>query len=139
MRARVKWLDHMSFVGESGSGHTVVMDGSPDHGGRNLAPRPMEMLLIGLGGCTAFDVALILQKSRQSVTDIEVELDATRADEVPQVFTRITIHFRVRGHDLADAQVARAVKLSAEKYCSATRMLEQTATITCTHEILPAR
>lgn len=138
MRARVKWLDHMSFVGESGSGHSVVMDGSPDHGGRNLGPRPMEMLLLGLGGCTAYDVALILQKSRQSVTAIEVELDATRADDVPQVFTTIAIHFRVSGHDLADAQVARAVSLSAEKYCSATRMLEKTATISYTHEVLPA-
>lgn len=136
MRARVKWLDHMSFVGESGSGHSVVMDGSPDHGGRNLGSRPMEMLLMGLGGCTAYDVALMLQKSRQSVTAIELELDATRADEVPQVFTDIKIHFRVSGRDLNDAHVARAVKLSAEKYCSATRMLEKTATITCTHETL---
>ncbi len=138
MRARVKWLDHMSFVGEAGSGHSVVMDGSPDHGGRNLGPRPMEMLLMGLGGCTAYDVALMLQKSRQCVTSIEIELDAERAEEVPQVFTDIKIHFRVNGRDLSDVHVARAVKLSAEKYCSATRMLEKTATITCTHETLNA-
>ncbi|MBX2835864.1 MAG: OsmC family protein [Gammaproteobacteria bacterium] len=136
MRARVKWLDHMSFVAESGSGHSVVMDGSPDHGGRNLGIRPMEMMLIGMGGCTAFDVALILQKSRQNVTSIEVELEAERADEIPAVFTSITTHFRLAGEGLSMKQAERAVKLSAEKYCSATRMLEPTVDINYTVEII---
>ena len=136
MKARVKWLDHMSFVGESGSGHSVVMDGSPDHGGRNLGIRPMEMVLIGMGGCTAFDVALMLQKSRQNVTDIEVELDSERAEEVPTVFTHIKVHFIISGVDLSEKQVARAVALSAEKYCSASKMLEKTAEISHSHEIV---
>lgn len=136
MKARVKWLDHMSFVGESGSGHSVVMDGSPDHGGRNLGIRPMEMVLIGLGGCTAFDVALMLQKSRQNVVDIEVLLDSERSTEVPAVFTHIKVHFIVSGIGLSEKQVARAVSLSAEKYCSASRMLEKSAEITHSHEIV---
>lgn len=138
MKARVKWLDHMSFVGESGSGHSVVMDGSPDHGGRNLGIRPMEMVLIGMGGCTAFDVALMLQKSRQNVTDIEVKLDSDRSDEVPTVFTHIRVHFVITGVDLSEKQVARAVALSAEKYCSASKMLEKSAEITHSHEIVNA-
>lgn len=138
MQARIKWLDHMSFVGESGSGHSVVIDGSSEHGGRNLGVRPMELMLIGLGSCTAFDVVLMLQKSRQSVTDVEVELDADRADDIPAVFTAIRVHFTVYGHDLSEKQVARAVSLSKEKYCSASRMLESTVEISCTHEILPA-
>ena len=129
----------MTFVGESGSGHSVVMDGSPEHGGRNLGVRPMEMLLMGLGGCTAFDVMLMLQKSRQAVTDCEIELKATRADEIPAVFTEINVHFKVYGHDLSEKQVARAVSLSAEKYCSASKMLEKMATITVSHEIFSAR
>ncbi len=136
MKARVKWLDHMSFVGESGSGHSVVMDGSPDHGGRNLGIRPMEMVLIGLGGCTAFDVALMLQKSRQNVVDIEVLLDSERSTEVPAVFTHIRVHFVVSGIGLSEKQVARAVSLSAEKYCSASKMLEKSAEITHSHEIV---
>ncbi len=139
MQSRVKWLDHMTFVAESGSGHSVVMDGSPEHGGRNLGARPMEMLLMGLGGCSAFDVILMLQKSRQSVTDCEIELGAERADAIPAVFTAISMHFKVYGHDLSEKQVARAVSLSAEKYCSASAMLEKTAKITVTHELLPAR
>ncbi len=139
MQSRVKWLDHMTFVGESGSGHSVVMDGSPEHGGRNLGVRPMEMLLMGLGGCTAFDVMLMLQKSRQAVTDCEIELQASRADEIPAVFTEINVHFKVYGHDLSEKQVARAVSLSAEKYCSASKMLEKMATINVSHEILPAK
>ena len=138
MRARVKWLDHMSFVGESGSGHSIVLDGSPEHGGRNLGVRPMETVLIGMGGCTAFDVVLMLQKSRQNVSSLEVELDAERSEEVPQVFTRIGVHFRVAGRDLATRHVERAVTLSAEKYCSVTRMLESTARIETTWEIVEA-
>ena len=127
----------MSFVGESGSGHSVVIDGSPEHGGRNLGARPMEMILMGLGGCTAYDVVLMLQKSRQRVTSVEVLLDAERADAVPAVFTSVRVHFRVAGHGLSEAAVERSVRLSKEKYCSATRMLEPTVEITCTHEVLP--
>ena len=126
----------MSFVGESGSGHSVVLDGSPEHGGRNLGIRPMEMVLIGLGGCTAFDVVLMLQKSRQNVIDVEVSLDAQRADDIPHVFTDIKAHFKVWGKGLSEKHVERAVTLSGEKYCSATRMLEKTATITYTWEII---
>lgn len=136
MHARVRWLDHMSFVGESGSGHSVVLDGSPEHGGRNLGVRPMEMLLIGLGGCTAFDVVLMLQKSRQNVVDVEVMLDAERAEDIPHVFTAISAHFKVWGKDLNAKHVERAVKLSADKYCSATKMLEKTAEITYTWEVV---
>ena len=137
MQSRVKWLDHMTFVAESGSGHSVVMDGSPEHGGRNLGVRPMEMVLMGLGGCTAFDVMLMLQKSRQAVTDCEIDLKAARADAIPAVFTDIAVHFKVYGHDLSEKQVARAVSLSSEKYCSVSKMLEETVNITVTHEILP--
>ena len=136
MKARVKWVEEMTFVGESGSGHSVVMDGPPGSGGRDLGIRPMEMLLLGMGGCTAFDVMLILRKSRQQVTDCVVELEATRADTDPKVFTRIHVHFVVTGHQLADRQVARAVELSAEKYCSASIMLGKTATITHDYEIV---
>jgi putative redox protein len=126
----------MSFVGESGSGHSVVMDGAPDAGGRNLGVRPMEMLLLGLGGCTAFDVMSILRKSRQQVFDCEIELEAERAEEVPKVFTRIHLHFIVSGKDLDQNRVARAVELSADKYCSASRMLEKTAAISHDFEVV---
>jgi putative redox protein len=126
----------MSFVGESGSGHSVVLDGSPEHGGRNLGIRPMEMLLIGLGGCTAFDVVLMLQKSRQNVVDVEVSLDAVRSEEIPQVFTEIKAHFKVWGKGLSEKHVERAVNLSADKYCSATKMLEKTADIGYSWEII---
>ncbi|HFD87156.1 MAG TPA: OsmC family protein [Gammaproteobacteria bacterium] len=123
MKARVKWVEEATFLGESGSGHAVVMDGPPDHGGRNLGVRPMEMLLLGMGGCTAFDVMLILKKSRQPVDDCEVLLSAERGDDEPKVFTRIHVHFIVTGQGLKEKQVARAVSLSAEKYCSASIML----------------
>ncbi len=123
MQATVKWVDGVMFIGESGSGHSVVMDGAPDHGGRNLGVRPMEMLLLGLGGCSSFDVIGVLQKSRQQVVDCRVELKAERADAVPAVFTRIHMHFVVTGVDLKEKQVQRAVELSAEKYCSASIML----------------
>lgn len=125
MNASITWVDGAMFVGTSGSGHAVVMDGPPDHGGRNLGVRPMEMLLLGLGGCTAFDVVDILRKSRQPVRDCRVELQAERADAVPAVFTRIHIHFVVSGDGLSEKQVARAVDLSATKYCSASAMLEK--------------
>ena len=111
------------FVGESGSGHTVVMDGPPDLGGRNLGPRPMEMLLLGTGGCASFDVLSMLKKARQKVVDCRVELDAERADAVPAVFTRIAMHFVITGIGLKESQVKRAVELSAQKYCSASIML----------------
>ena len=136
MKCRIKWLDHMSFVGESDSGHSVVMDGAPDAGGRNLGVRPMEMLLLGLGGCTAFDVVSILTKSRQQISVCEVEIEAERASEVPKIFTRIHVHFIVSGRALDAAKVARAVALSADKYCSASRMLEKAATITHDFEIV---
>ena len=135
MKARVKWLDHMSFVGESGSGHSIVMDGAPESGGRDLGVRPMEMLLLGLGGCASFDVVMILQKARQEITNCEVEISAERADSEPKVFTKIHLHFVVQGKNISEAKVARAVSLSAEKYCSASKMLEKTAEITHDFEL----
>ncbi|HEY9050108.1 MAG TPA: OsmC family protein [Gammaproteobacteria bacterium] len=136
MKARVKWLDHMSFVGETGSGHSVVMDGAPDSGGRNLAARPMEMVLVGMGGCTAFDVVMILQRARQPITDCIVEIEAERAEEVPKVFTKIHAHYIIKGKGLSEKQVEKAVKLSAEKYCSVSIMLAETADITHDYEII---
>jgi len=138
MQARVKWLDHMSFVAESGSGHSIVIDGSPEHGGRNLGIRPMESVLIGLGSCSAFDVVLILKKSRQQIEDCEVLIDAERSDDVPAVFTKVEMKYRVKGDDLSDTQVERAVKLSVEKYCSVVKMLESTVDISYSVEILTA-
>lgn len=123
MRATVKWVEDAMFVGESGSGHAVVMDGPSDQGGRNMGVRPMEMMLLGLGGCAAFDVVSILKKSRQKIADCRVELSAERAEGVPSPFTKIHLHFIVSGSDLKATQVARAVNLSAEKYCSASIML----------------
>lgn len=125
MKATVKWVDNVMFVGESGSGHSVVMDGSPDHGGRNMGFRPMEMLLLGLGGCTSFDVIGILTKQRLDIRDCVADLNAERADTVPSVFTKIHVHFTVTGKNLKESAVERAVKLSAEKYCSASLMLEK--------------
>jgi putative redox protein len=137
MQATVKWMDGAMFVGESGSGHTVVMDGPEDLGGRNLAARPMEMLLLGTGGCSIYDVLSMLKKSRQKVTDCRVELQAERADAVPAVFTRINMHFVVTGVGLKENQVKRAVELSAEKYCSASIMLDAAGVeITHSHEIV---
>jgi putative redox protein len=126
----------MSFVGESGSGHSVVMDGSPDAGGRDLGIRPMEMILLGLGGCTAFDVILILKKSRQQVLDCEVEIDSDRAETIPKVFTRIHVHFIISGKNLDPGKVKKAVDLSADKYCSASRMLGKVTDITHDFEIV---
>ena len=136
MKCRVKWLDYMTFVGESGSGHAVVMDGAPEHGGRDMGIRPMEMLLLGVGGCTAFDVVSMLKKSRQSIVDCEVMVDSERAEEVPKVFTKIHIHFIISGNSLDPVKVEKAVKLSAEKYCSASKMLEKAAEITHDFEIV---
>ena len=140
MQARIKWVDGAMFVAESGSGHSVVIDGPPDHGGRNMGVRPMELVLLGLGGCTSFDVIDILRKARQPVTDCETRLEAERSDDVPSVFTRIHVHFVVTGEGLSEKQVARAVKLSAEKYCSASLMLERGGVeITHDHEIIDTR
>ena len=136
MKARVKWVDNAMFIGESGSGHSIVMDGPPEGGGRNLGIRPMEMLLLGTGGCTAYDVVHILKKSRQAVTDCWVELEAERAPQEPKVFTRIHIHFVVAGDNLDDKAVRRAVDLTAEKYCSASIMLGKVAELTHDYEII---
>lgn len=138
MKARVKWIDGVAMLGESGSGHGVVMDGPPELGGRNVGVRPMEMLLIGMGGCTQFDVLMILRKARQAVTDCVVELEAERAETEPKVFTRIHAHFILSGHALDAHQVERAIRLSADKYCSASIMLGATASITHDFEIRDA-
>lgn len=139
MKARVKWVEDAMFLGESGSGHTVVMDGPLDHGGRNLGIRPMEMLLIGLGGCSSFDVMSILKKSRQPVSNCVAEIQAERADAIPAVFTKIHLHFVVTGKELNEAQVKRAIDLSAEKYCSASIMLGKAGVdITHDYEIINA-
>lgn len=132
----VKWVDNMSFLAETGSGHMINMDGAPEAGGRNLAARPMELLLAGTGGCTAFDVMLILKKSRQQVTGCEVALKADRASEDPKVFTRIGFHFKISGRGLKPEVVERAIHLSAEKYCSASIMIGKTAKMEHTWEII---
>ena len=136
MQARVKWLDNLSFVGESGSGHSVVMDGSTEHGGRDLGVRPMEMVLLGLGGCSSIDVILMLKKARQDVTDCQVLIDAERADAVPAVFTSVKLNFKVEGRKLSVKQVERVVGLSVEKYCSVTKMLESSVEISFEIEIV---
>jgi putative redox protein len=137
MKARVKWVEGMAFIGESDSGHGVVMDGAPDIGGRNLGVRPMEMVLMGLGGCTAIDVMVILGKQRQPVEDCWIELSADRADvKAPKVFTKIHVHYVVKGKDLDPKQVERAVNLSAEKYCSVSAMLKSSVEISHDFEIV---
>ncbi len=138
MKTRIKWVEQVTFLGESESGHAVVMDGAPESGGRNLGPRPMELLLLGMGGCTAFDVIHILKKGRQPVTDCVVEISAERSETTPKVFTRIHVHFIITGKGLQTSHVERAVKLSAEKYCSASLMLGKTADITHDYEIVEA-
>ena len=136
MKARVQWLDGRAFVGESGSGHAVVMDGAPDSGGRNVGVRPMEMLLLGLGGCTAFDIVMILERMREKVTGLDIALEAERAGEDPKVFTHVKMIYKVSGRNLKPANVERAVNLSAEKYCSASAMFEKTAKIEHSFEII---
>lgn len=138
MHASIKWLDGMAFEGTTGSGHTVTVDGPPDLGGRDRGPRPMELLLLGLGSCSAVDVVHILQRGRHDVVDCSVELEAERADEPPKVFTRIHLHYRVVGRGLRSAVVRRAVELSAEKYCSASIMLAKAAEITHDYEVIEA-
>lgn len=138
MECVVKWVDGMAFLAETGSGHVAMMDGAPEGGGRNLAPRPMELVLAGTGGCTAYDVVLILRRSRLTVTGCEVSVKAERAAADPKVFTRIHFHYRVTGKEIKPDAVERAVRLSAEKYCSASAMLAKTAEITHDWEILEA-
>jgi putative redox protein len=138
MKARIKWVEGRAFVGESGSGHGLVIDGPAEHGGRNLGPSPMELVLLGTGACTAFDVLDILKKGRHAALDCAVELEAERAAEPPRVFTRITMRFVVTGRGLARAAVERAVQLSAEKYCSASIMLGKSVTFAREVEIREA-
>lgn len=136
MKVRIKWLEGVAFVAETETSHAFVMDGSPEGGGRNLGPRPMETVLAGTGGCTAYDVVTILRKARQDVTDVAIEMDADRATTDPKVFTRIHMHFVVKGHNVKRDAVERAIKMSAEKYCSATAMLAKTAEVTHDFEIV---
>ncbi len=136
MQVTVKWVDGRAFLGESGSGHTVVMDGPPDHGGRNIGIRPMEMILLGVGGCSSYDVMDILQKGRHDIVDCVAEITAERVNKVPSVFSKIHLHFKVTGKNLKEAVVERAVKLSAEKYCSAAIMLGKSVDITHDYEVI---
>ena len=136
MKATVRWAGEACFVGKTESGHSVLMDGSPEFGGQNRGARPMELLLLGMGGCTAFDVVLILRKARQNITDCVAQLTAERAPEDPKVFTRIHVHFVMTGRLLDARRVEQALKLSAEKYCSASIMLAKTAEITHDFEII---
>lgn len=138
MTAKITWINGRAFLGESGSGHAVVMDGAPEAGGRNIGVRPMEMLLLGLGGCTAFDVVMILEKSREKVTGCEISLEAERAGEDPKVFTAVKMVYTLTGKGLKPAVVERAVKLSEEKYCSASAMFRHTAEITTEWKIVEA-
>ena len=138
MEVRIKWVEGMMFLGESESGHAVVLDGPPEIGGKNMGVRPMEMLLLGMGGCTSIDVMQILQKGRQNITDCVAEISAERVDTIPKVFSKIHVHFIVTGKDLKEAVVARAIKLSAEKYCSASIMLEKSVEISHDFEIIEA-
>ncbi len=136
MKARIKWVEDRTFVGESGSGHKFVLGTAFGPEGRTPGPSPMELVLIGVGSCTAFDVVHILEKGREAIEDVAVELEAERAHQDPKVFTRIHMHFVVKGRGLAVAKVERAIKLSAEKYCSASAMIAKTATITHDFEVL---
>jgi putative redox protein len=137
MDCTVRWTGQgMTFVAETGSNHVVAMDGAPEGGGRNLAPRPMEMVLLGTGGCSAYDVVVILKKSGQEVTGCEVKLSAERAPADPKVFTKIHMHFTVRGHKLQAAPVERAIAMSHEKYCSASAMLAKTAAMTTSFDLV---
>jgi putative redox protein len=135
MQARVKWLENAAFVGETGSGHAIVIDGPADIGGRNLGPRPMELMLLSVGSCSAVDVVHILKKARQAVSGCEVQVSAERAETDPKVFTKIHLLFVVTGRELKESHVKRAVDLSAEKYCSASIMLRQSAEVTHTFEV----
>lgn len=133
MKVRIKWIENVMFVGESGSGHAIVLDGAPEFGGRNLGMRPMELMAMSVGSCSSFDVVTILRKARQQVTACEAEVEAVRAESTPAVFESIHLHFKVAGRDLSEKQVARAIELSAEKYCSASIMLKN-AGVRVTHD-----
>ena len=139
MKATIKWIGEVGFEGSADSGHTVIMDGPPDHGGKNRGSRPMELVLIGMGGCTAFDVVHILKKARQEITDCVAQVESERADTDPKVFTKIHIHFVVTGRKLDPKRVDNAIHLSAEKYCSASIMLGKTAKITHDFEIVESK
>ncbi|PHS69556.1 MAG: peroxiredoxin [Methylophaga sp.] len=139
MKARVKWVEDLLFVGESGTGHTIVMDGPEELGGHGTAMRPMELLLLGMAGCTSFDMIQMLKKSRQDVHDCVVDITSERSDEIPKVFTKIHVHYTITGKDIKAAHVKRAVDLSTEKYCSASIMLGKTAEITHEYEIINAK
>jgi putative redox protein len=136
MKARVKWVEDVLFLGESGTGHTIVMDGPEEAGGHGTGMRPMELLLLGMGGCTSFDVVEILKKSQQDVRDCVVSIDGTRADEAPKVFTKIHVHYKITGKNVKESYVERAIKMSTERYCSASLMLAETAEITHEFEII---
>jgi len=136
MKARVKWAEDLLFIGESGTGHTIVMDGPEELGGHGTGMRPMELLLLGMGGCTSFDMVQMLKKGRQDIRDCVVEIESERSDDIPKVFTKIRVHYKVTGKNLKEAQVKRAVELSTEKYCSASIMLGKTAEITHDYEII---
>lgn len=133
MNVRIKWIDNVMFVGESGTGHAIVLDGAPESGGRNLGMRPMELMAMSVGGCSSFDVVTILRKARQQVTACEAEVEAVRAESTPALFESIHLHFKVAGRDLSEKQVARAIELSADKYCSASIMLKN-AGVKVTHD-----
>lgn len=136
MKVRVKWIENVAFVAETESSHAIIMDGAPEGGGRNIGPRPMETVLAGTGGCTAYDVVAILRKARQDITDCVVDVEADRAAEDPKVFTRIHFHFTIKGRNVKKEHVERAIRLSAEKYCSASIMLGKTAQISHDYEIV---
>ena len=135
MQVRIKWLEQRAFEAETESGHTITMDGPPEHGGRNIAARPMEMVLVGLGGCSAFDVVEILEKSRQKIKDCQIQIDAERADDIPAVFTKIHMHFVLAGDELNEKHVKRAVELSVDKYCSVVKMLRPDVEVNYGYEI----
>lgn len=136
MKTRVKWVENVTFMATSESGHSVIMDGAPEAGGENRGFRPMEMLLVGMAGCTAFDVVQMLKKGRQNISDVSVEVDADRAEDHPKVFTKIHLLYTITGNDIKDAQVKRAVELSTEKYCSASIMLGATAKLVHEYRII---
>ncbi|MEQ8408918.1 MAG: OsmC family protein [Gammaproteobacteria bacterium] len=133
MNVRVKWVENVMFVGESGTGHAIVLDGAPESGGRNMGMRPMELMAMGVGSCSSYDVVTILKKARQAVTSCEADVEAKRVDTTPSVFESIHLHFRVAGKGLSEKQVARAVELSADKYCSASIMMKN-AGVKVTHD-----
>jgi len=136
MKARVKWVEDVQFLGESGTHHSIIMDGPEERGGQGIGMRPMELLLLGLGGCTSFDVVEMLKKSRQNILDCVVEINGERSESVPKIFTDIHVHFIITGKNIKESRVKRAIELSSEKYCSASLMLGKAANITHDYEII---